>query len=141
MVWRPKSSSPSTTQPIPATKRKNKSNNSSTFVKKQPLEPRWVPKTIQQTHGFYKGNMMLWLPKKDQLGKISNGRTHHVADQTESPRLNAFKTSTIEKEYPSTLTSTQRAYNLQQLLFGKASLGITNLTCEHMYNNDKNILN
>ena len=74
MVWRPKSSSPSTTKPIPATKRKSKSSNSSTFVEKQPLKPRWVPKTILQTQGFYKGNTMLWLPKKNQLGKIS---LHH----------------------------------------------------------------
>ena len=69
---------------------------------------------------------MLWLPKKNQLGKISNGRTHHAAKQIESLRLNTSKTSQIEKEYPSTLTIIQRAYNLQQLLFGKSSLNKTN---------------
>ena len=141
MVWRPKSSSPSTTQPILATKRKSKSSSSSTFVKKQSLKPRWVPKTILQTQGFYKGNTMLRLPKKNQLGKISHGGTHPVPDQTKSPKLNASKPSTIEKEYPSTLTITQRAYNLQQLLLGKASLGINDLTSEHIHDNDKNILN
>ena len=82
--------------------------------------------TILQTQGFYKGNTMLWLPKKNQLIKISNGRTHHATDQTESPTLNASKTSLIEKENPSTLTIIQRAYNLQQLLFGKSSLNKTN---------------
>ena len=141
MVWRPKSSSPSTTQPIPVTERKNKSNNASTFVEKQPLEPRWVAKTILQIQGFSKGNTMLWLPKKNQLGKISHGGTHLVPDQTKSPKLNASKPSTIEKEYPSTLTITQRAYNLQKLLFGNASLGINDLISKHTQDNDKNILN
>ena len=84
---------------------------------------------------------MLWLPKKNQLGKISNGGAHPVLDQTKPLKLNASKTSTIEKEYPSTLTITQRAYNLQQLLFEKASLGINDLTSKHIHDNDKNILN
>ena len=127
MVWRPKSSSPSTTQPSPATKRKSNSSSSSTLVRKQPLKPRWVPKTILQTQGFYKGNTMLWLPKKNQLGKISKGKTHPVPDQTKPLKLDASKASTIQKEYPYTLTITQRAYNLQKLLFGKASLSINDL--------------
>ena len=82
--------------------------------------------TVLLAQGFYKGNTMLWLPKKNQLGKISNGKTHHAVDQTESLRLNTPKNSQIEKEYPSTLTIRQRAYNLQQLLFGKSSLNKTN---------------
>ena len=126
MVWRPKSSSPSTTQPNPSIKKKSNSSSSSILVKRQPLKPRWMPKTILHTQRFYKGNTMLWLPKKNQHRKISNGGTHSVPDQTKSPKLNASKTSTIEKDYPSTLTIIQRAYNLQQLLFGKSSLNKTN---------------
>ena len=70
---------------------------------------------------------MLWLPKKNQPKKISKGETHPVPDHTKPLKLDASKASTIQKEYPYTLTITQRAYNLQKLLFGKASLSINDL--------------
>ena len=127
MVWRPKSSSPSTTQPNPSIKKKSNSSSSSILVKRQPLKPRWVPKTILHTQRFYKGNTMLWLPKQNQPGKISKNETHPVLDQTKPLKLDASKASAIQKEYPYTLTITQRAYNLQKLLFGKASLSINDL--------------